>query len=636
MAAARGVPLAAYLLMLQRLAHLTRWIDLIYQEQSAFARLRAKLLFAADLGVLLFIPLNIAKILWLQLPQTPGRILFNLTLGIGAVASLQALRRGKLVLAGDLVALLGVFMLHLFTFAAPVTTEPVGLVFQVFIVDLVFLLMTLVFASRRTAYLVLAVIIVGHLSLHYVVLGKGLDPGMHEVADTILRDGLAAIIVIFLLGLAVTSLIAAANRRSEEALAETRSLNAQLEELVAQRTRDLAAATDQAHAASRAKSEFLANMSHEIRTPLNGVIATAELLQRDESLSPEAAERVRLVAHSGDLLLRLLGDILDLSKIEAGQLTLEDHPFDLRQLVTDNLALFASRAAENNIRFDIELADDLPTYVEADSHRLRQVLSNLASNALKFTSAGGQIRVRVVPETPGTADAPTRVRFEIHDTGIGMDELTLAKVFERFTQADSSTTRRYGGTGLGLAICIRLVELLGGKLEAESEPERGSVFRFTLPLRPAATPTARETGPTEKLAPLGLHILLVEDNRVNRTILAAQLRELGCTCTLAIDGEQALEALRHATPLPDLVLMDCHMPILDGWEATRQLRAWGASVSATEPHHAAASLPVIALTAAALPEERERCRLAGMDGFIAKPVKLAELRQTLAQHAQRA
>ncbi|WP_221031541.1 ATP-binding protein [Actomonas aquatica] len=628
--------------MLQRLAPLVAWIDVIYAEHSAFARLRARLLFACNVVMLCFVPLNIGKVLWLDLPNLPGRILFNSGLALGAVASLVALRRGNLLLAGEVVSIIAVTVIHVFTFFAPMTINLVGITFQVFVLDVVFLLLTLIFASKRAAYAVFGIIIGSHLSLHILIIRPELNPVLLAAESVILRDGLLALVFIFLLGLTVSRLIEAANRRSEEALAETRALNAKLEELVAERTQALELATQRAHDASRAKSEFLANMSHEIRTPLNGVIATAELLQRDAALSPEAAERVRLVSHSGDLLLRLLGDILDLSKIEAGQLTLEVHPFSLRELVSDNLALFASRAAENNVRFEIELADDLPAHVEADSHRLRQVLSNLASNALKFTPPGGCIRVMVTKVAtandgadPAAAPSPVSICFAVQDSGIGMDEATLAKVFERFAQADSSTTRRYGGSGLGLAICIRLVELMGGHLDAESKPGNGSTFRFTLPLRPTDAPVDSERSAKQKLEPLGLQVLLVEDNRVNRTILAAQLRELGCTCTLATDGEQALEVLDHASPLPDLVLMDCHMPVLDGWEATRRLRAWATSPTATERNRAAAALPVLALTAAALPEERARCHAAGMNGFIAKPAKLAHLHQSLREHRPR-
>jgi CheY-like chemotaxis protein/nitrogen-specific signal transduction histidine kinase len=407
-------------------------------------------------------------------------------------------------------------------------------------------------------------------------------------------------------------------------LRQTRLVNENLERLVFERTRELEAATRQAHAASQAKSEFLANMSHEIRTPLNGIIGSSDLLQHRTDLPEPAREHVRLIAESGDLLLRLLGDILDFSKIEAGQLTLEQRSFELAPTVSDTVALVAAKSTAGSLRFESRLAPDLPRHVEGDSYRLRQVLLNLLSNALKFTPAGGNVWVTVDSPAPG-AD-PALIRFAVRDTGIGIDPAARERLFERFTQADSSTTRRYGGSGLGLAISAQLVQLMGGKLEVESAPGQGSVFFFTLPLRPVAVTERLVDAPVRGTAALGWRVLVAEDNAVNRKIIAVQLRQLGCTSEMVEDGEQALAALQRA-PLPDAVLMDCHMPVLDGWETTRRLRAW---VGHAEPlRRQAAALPVIALTAAALPEERARCLEAGMSDFLAKPLKLVELERVL-------
>ena len=454
---------------------------------------------------------------------------------------------------------------------------------------------------------------------------------LEYAAGTLLRDGLIAMAFIFGLGVTLARMLETAHRRSEDALRQTRDMNENLERLVTERTHDLAAATERATSAARAKSEFLANMSHEIRTPLNGIIASSELLLRGGGLPAEATRHARLISQSGDLLLNLLGDILDFSKIEAGQLTLDRHPFELVSTVTDTIALIATKAASGPVQIEFATVPGLPGYVVGDSYRLRQILLNLLSNAIKFTPPGGRIDVAVAPTA--AAGGTAAVRFAVRAPGLGMDAATIARIFERFTQADSSTTRRYGGTGLGLAISARLVRLMGGELAVESAPGRGSVFHFALPLQAVAAPAYAPAATDPADSHLDLRVLVAEDNSVNRQIITAQLAKFGCHSVTTVDGEKALAALQQE-PLPDVVLMDCHMPNLDGWETTRQLRAW-----ANDPdpvRRRASTLPVVALTAAALPEERAHCLEAGMNEFLAKPVKLAELHAILRRYSRAA
>ncbi len=604
-------------------------IEVAYRDRSYFTVLKARLLAAFALLVLVWIPLNLAKLAWVQPPDIPRRLVINLAIVLTAAVALHLVRRGRLEWAGNAMALGLVLPPHAIIFLSSVYAEPMGVAVQLFAYDLVFLLLTLVFAAWPVAVAVLGLTLATHFWFHFAKLHNAPVHGSIEfAADTLLRDGVIAYAFIFCLGLTLIRMIEAANRRSEESLKESRQVNENLERLVAERTRALETASHQAQEASRAKSEFLANMSHEIRTPLNGIIASSDLLLRRPDLSPGAADHARLISESGDLLLKLLGDILDFSKIEAGQLELEQHPFELGTTVADTLALVATKAAAEGVRLEISVARDLPRYVEGDSFRLRQVLLNLVSNAIKFTPRDGSVTVTVTSAAPQAGITP--VRFEVRDTGIGMMPEALARIFERFTQADSSTTRRYGGSGLGLAISSHLVQLMGGRLEVTSQPGEGSSFFFTVGLRAiVALPDPTLSLPREEVH-LGLRVLIAEDNLVNQKILVAQLKQLGCRFVLAGDGSAALRALATA-PLPDLILMDCHMPELDGWETTRQLRAWA---SDTQPlRRAASQLPIVALTAAALPEERQSCIEAGMNDFLAKPVKLAELQRLLSRYA---
>ncbi len=612
--------------MLRPIATYLDRLDSSYRDRSYFVGLKARLLAGFSLIVLVLVPLNLAKLVWLQPPWFGLRLTFNLFLALSALCALHWVKKGRLVLAGNCLVLVATISIHALMLVVPFYREPLSAAILMFAFDLVFLLLALVFASRQVAIGVLAVVIASQVIFHQCELQGTIPGSLNFAGDTLLRDGMVALGLVFCLGIALVRMIEASQRRSEESLCATRAVNENLGKLVAERTRDLEAAIERANEASRAKSDFLANMSHEIRTPLNGIIASADLLRRRADLSPSATEHVRLIADSGELLLKQLGDVLDFSKIEAGQLLMETHSFDLRPLVADCVALVAAQAEQAGIHLNCTLEPALPLHFEGDSFRLRQVLLNLMANAIKFTPAGGDVQLTITSAAP--QQNPPLVRFEVRDTGIGMDESAMKRLFERFTQADSSTTRRYGGTGLGLAISARIVEMMGGRLQAESIPGHGSVFYFTVPLRVIAPVSDVVTPPKQPLASLGLRVLVAEDNAMNRKILAAQLAALGCRCTMAVDGEALLIALQQE-PLPDVVLMDCHMPNLDGWEATRRIREWRSEVNASALQLQAATLPIVALTAAALPEERIHCLDAGMNDFLAKPVKLADLHRAL-------
>ncbi len=601
-------------------------LDAVYRDQPYFTGVRARLFAWFAAGVLGFVPLNLARVAWAHPEQVATR--FGLNAGIAALAAAALLLcwRGRLMLAGATLSIGLTAASHLTWPLLPprLIPHPLNAAFHLYILEVIALLIALVFSTRTVAVVVLLISLTGNVALRVTRLsGAELDPLLQAPAHSLTAQGSLGLGFIFVLGLALIRMIEAAHRRNEESLAESRRTNENLEQLVSERTRAFEQASTQAQAAARTKGEFLANMSHEIRTPLNGIVASADLLRRRRDLPAEAAEQVRLVAESGDLLLRLLGDILDFSKIEASMLTLERQPFELCPIVEDTLALMRTRSAADEVALTLEMPGMRPTLL-GDSYRLRQVLFNLLSNAVKFTPAAGRVSLRVTTGAPAHGVMP--VRFEVQDTGIGMDAATQQRVFERFTQADSSTTRRYGGTGLGLAISARLVALMGGKLEVESAPGQGSRFHFTLPLPLATLPVDSVQPAPANAGALRLRVLLAEDNAINRRIIQAQLTHLGCGYVGAIDGEEALAALEQ-DPLPDVVLMDCHMPRLDGWETTRRIRGWASN--ADPRRQRAAVLPIVALTAAALPEERARCLDAGMDGFLAKPLKLAELEQLL-------
>jgi signal transduction histidine kinase/CheY-like chemotaxis protein len=372
------------------------------------------------------------------------------------------------------------------------------------------------------------------------------------------------------------------------------------------------AAKEEAERASRAKSEFVSRMSHELRTPLNAIIGFADLLEA-EPLPPSQKNFVRLINSSGKHLMELINAVLDHAKIEAGGMTLEKIPFDFPQTIEAVCSIVLERANTKGLTFVADVPPDLPRRIVGDPTRLRQILINLLVNAVKFTEAGSV--------TLHIASKGEELVFDIRDTGIGMDQAALDRLFKPFAQADDSITRKFGGTGLGLMISKELAEAMGGRIEVESTPGAGSCFRVRLPLRAAddamATAADSATAPVAHIADLVRgRVLLVDDNRVNQQLGAAMLGRLQMEFDLADDGEQALAQL--AVGSYALVLMDMEMPRMDGLTATREIRR-------RERESGSGRIPIIAMTADALAEDRQRCFDAGMDGYIAKPISRAAM-----------
>ena len=379
----------------------------------------------------------------------------------------------------------------------------------------------------------------------------------------------------------------------------------------------LAAARDAAEAASQAKSAFLANTSHEIRTPLNGLLGLARLAMRPDIEAERRQHYLEQILDSAQGLSGILSDILDISKIEAGKIALEELPFNLREALTGVHQSYRTMAEDKGLEMQLNVADELPTTVMGDPVRVRQILANFIANAIKFTDRGS---VRVEARAEGAA-----VRLAVIDTGAGADPATQQRLFQPFSQGDSSTTRRYGGTGLGLSICRELAQLMGGRVGMESVPGRGSTFWAVLPLRPAFSSGATLSTEARDLEQLqDKRVLLVEDNPVNMMIAAATLEQWGVRVDQARDGRMALEAVRDASAAGrpyDAVLMDVQMPVMSGHEAAAELRK----------RYDRTALPIIALTAAALVAERDLALAAGMNDFLTKPIDAVRLRQTLAR-----
>lgn len=374
----------------------------------------------------------------------------------------------------------------------------------------------------------------------------------------------------------------------------------------------------EAEAATLAKSNFLAAMSHEIRTPLAGVIGMLDLLMADP-LPPCQAERARVASASAHHLLGLLSDVLDVSKLGEGAVTLHPAPTDARRLIGDVLALMGPRAAEKGLDLRCEVETDVPAWIEVDPVRLRQVLTNLVSNAIAFTEAG-HLAVRAA-HGPGPCGPALAV--EVEDTGIGIAQADQARIFERFVQADGSASRPFGGSGLGLAIARQLVELMGGVIDVRSAPGQGSTFRFTLRAPPCPAPAEDEPpGAALERPARALRVLVADDNATNQCLIKALLHRAGHAVVPVGNGREAVEAARGGGF--DAVLMDIHMPVMDGLAAARAIRALPGPAGRT---------PIVALTASVLADERARYLEAGMDDCLPKPIDVAALARTLARLA---
>jgi len=440
----------------------------------------------------------------------------------------------------------------------------------------------------------------------------------YRPAEALWVDRLTIAATMYLLGiyLAFTGLVSERLRnRVRQAMQTARELVDSLEQkklALETQAHDLEEAGRRAEQANVAKAQFLATISHEIRTPMNGMLGTTELLL-ETTLDPAQRHLAETANRSATALLALIDDVLDLSRIEASKLTLQPTSVDLRALVHEAVDLMATTARGKPVALSCTISWRVPNRVEGDPIRLRQVLVNLLHNAVKFTERG---RIVLDVAVLGASEDAVQLRFEVRDTGIGIAEDQFDSVFDAFTQVDASSTRRHGGSGLGLAIVKELAELMGGRVGVDSRVDHGSTFWLELTLKRAGDPAPRPESQETADAVPPAHILLAEDDAVNQMVLAAMLEQLGCRVDVVDDGQAACDAA--AQQRYDLIFMDCSMPVMDGFDAARSIRDG-------EAQGGRARTPIVALTALALAGDRERCLASGMDDYMTKPVRVAQL-----------
>jgi signal transduction histidine kinase len=463
--------------------------------------------------------------------------------------------------------------------------------------------------NSQRVFLTMAVVPVIVLAV-CVVATLGLARGAGALCET-----LVLAFALWLIASGTSTVVATWNQAQADRLRAMADMRVALARSEAAEAR-LSEALTRVEAASRAKSEFLATMSHEIRTPLNGVLGMAQAMDRGELADPQR-EKLRMISISGQALLTLLNDLLDLSKIEAGKIELEDGVVDV-EVLAQGAAVFLPLVQDKDVVFSVNVEPGMQRHWRGDAQRIRQVLHNLISNAVKFTHHGS-VSVRI-------AEQAAALTLCVEDTGIGVAAERLTQVFEPFVQADASTTRRYGGSGLGLAICRDLAGLMGGTLNAVSVEGRGSIFTLTLPLEAAEAPEA--AAPNQACEPCatpaldGLRVLVAEDNPMNQMVLRTLLEAGGITPVMVANGAEAVEAWK--TGLWDIVLMDIQMPVMDGVAATRDIRA-------AERERGVKRTPIVALTANAMGHHRAEYLAADMDALVPKPISLANLLETMSR-----